>query len=256
MVLRSLVVFGLILAGLSGYSQEQQPTADKATESTPATPIKKKSFAPDIPGSILLELGVNLKNGEVPPDFDKGFWGSRTFNVYYQYPFRLFKSNISFVPGLGLSLERWKLTNNYTLNPKAAVGGRYELIPATNLYPGASIERSQLVNNYLEMPIEFRYDTNPEDIARSFNITLGGRFGVLYDSFTKIDYNENSENKSNKDKQWHGMEQWRYGIYGRMGLGGFSIFTYYNISPMFQPNKGPLGTQMNSVTIGISVNGF
>ncbi|CAN5255225.1 hypothetical protein BH09BAC3_BH09BAC3_19840 [soil metagenome] len=256
MVLRSLVVLGLISAGLSGYSQEQQPTAEKITEVPAVSPVKKKSSRPDIPGSIVIELGINLKNGAVPPDFQKGLWGSRTLNIYYQYPFRLFKSHFSFVPGIGLSLERWKFTNNYTLNPKPAVNGYYELIPAKNLYPGASIDRSQLVNNYFEMPIEFRYDTNPEDIARSFHFVVGGRIGVLYDSFTKIDYIENSESKSNKDKQWHGMENFRYGMYGRVGLGGFSIFTYYNISPMFQPNKGPLGTQMNSVTIGISVNGF
>jgi hypothetical protein len=104
--------------------------------------------------------------------------------------------------------------------------------------------------------MEIRFDTNPEDIARSFNIAFGARFGVLYDSFTKIDYSDNGESKSIKDKQWHGMNPTRIAYYTRIGLGGFSLFGYYNVTPMWQTNNGPGYTDMNSVTIGISVNGF
>jgi Outer membrane protein beta-barrel domain len=245
MSLRIVVLMGLILAGFTGFAQDSQEGEKK----------KKKDFRPDIPGSILLELGVNQKNGLTPPDFQKGFWGSRTFNVYYQYSFRLFKSSFSLNPGIGLSLERWKFTNEYTLPSQPIVDGTYPLVPASNFVPG-SINRSQLINNYLEMPIDIRWDSHPEDIARSFNVALGGRFGVLYDSFTKIDYSENGENKSIKEKQWHGMNPTRYAVYGRIGIGGFSIFAYFNLSPMWQTNKGPLGTTMSSSTIGISINGF
>ncbi|HWA34290.1 MAG TPA: outer membrane beta-barrel protein [Cyclobacteriaceae bacterium] len=250
MVSRSVLLFSFILAGIAGFSQDS--TALKTT----AAPAKKKTFRPDIPGSIMVELGINFKNGVVPPDFKVGFWGSRTLNIYYQYPIRLFKSNFSINPGLGLSLERWKLTNEYTLAPKPLADGTYPLVPATDVLPGVEIKRSQLINNYLEMPIELRFDTNPEDIARSVNVSVGGRIGWLYDSFTKLDYSETSENKSLKEKQLHGMNTYRYGMYGRVGVGGFSIFCYYNISPMFQDGKGPIQTQMNSVTLGISVNGF
>jgi hypothetical protein len=249
MLLRSVLVFSFILIGVAGFSQDST-----AVKSAPGT-AKKKTFRPDIPGSFMVELGLNFKNGVVPPDFKHGVWGSRTINFYYQYPIRLFKSNFSFNPGIGLSLERWKFTNEYTLSPKPISDGSYPLVPATDIYPG-TINRSQLINNYIEAPIELRFDTNPEDIARSFNVSIGGRFGYLYDSFTKVDYRENGEDKSAKDKQLHGMARFRYGMYGRIGLGGFSIFTYYNISPMFDPGKGPVQTTMNSVTIGVSVNGF
>lgn len=241
MALRWVVLLGLMFAGITGFAQDEKP--------------KKKSNRPDIPGSFLVELGVNIKNGVTPPSFQKGFWGSRTFNAYYQYPLRIGKSPISFVPGIGLSLERWKFTNQYTLPSKPDADGSFPLVPANTIFPG-SINRSQLVNNYLEVPLEFRYDTSPEDIARSFSIVLGGRFGVLYDSFTKVDYSVDGENKSNKDKQWHGMAPFRYGAYMRVGISGFSLFSYFNISPMFQDGKGPDNSTMNSVTVGISVNGF
>ena len=238
MAFRSVVLLGLILTGVNGYSQE-----------------KKKTSRPDIPGSFIVELGVNLKNGITPPAFQKGFWGSRTINFYYQYPIRVGKTKFSLVPGIGLSLERWKFTNQVTFPQRPDADGSFPLIPAATIFPG-SINRSQLVNNYIDVPIEIRFDTTPEDVARSFSIAFGGRFGVLYDSFTKVDYSFQGENKSNKDKQWHGMNPFRVGLYTRVSLGGFGMFSYFNLSPMFEPGKGPDNTTMNSVTIGISVNGF
>lgn len=238
MVLRSAAFLVIMLAGLAGYAQE------------------KKTFRPDIPGRISVEFGFNFKSGATPIDFDKSFWGSRTFNVYYQYSIRILKSKFSFVPGIGLSLERWKFSNNFTLPYKPDADGSYPLVDANVIFPGSTINRSFLVNNYLEAPIEFRFDTNPEDIARSFNVSFGARFGVLYDSFTKVDYTQNGEDKVNKDKQWHGMNKFRYGFYGRAGIGGFGVFAYVNSTPMFSTNKGPDYTTMNSVTIGIYVNGF
>lgn len=245
MMLRGLLVVVMVLIGWAGYAQEQETGKEK-----------KKSFRPDIPGSFMVELGVNLKSGPSSPStFVKGFWGSRTVNLYYQYPIRLFKSNFSLNPGIGLSLERWKFTNIATLGPNLDTAGTYPLVNARTIVPG-TIRRSQLVNNYLEIPIELRFDTNPEDIARSFNISFGGRVGVLFDSFTKIDYSFNGENRTLKDKQNHGMNPFRYGFYTRMGIGGFSWFGYFNASSMFEKGKGPEKTEMTSFTVGISINGF
>lgn len=249
MVSRWVMLLGFVLVSLAGYSQEQEKVQE------PEKVAKKKTKRPDVPGSFLVELGINIKSGITPPDFQKGLWGSRTFNVYYQYPIRLFKSNFSFSPGIGLSLERWKFTNYYTLAPKPIADGSYPLVSANTLYPG-TMHRSQLVNNYVEAPLEFRFDTTPEDIARSFNVSIGARIGVLYDSFTKVDYRDNAENKSLKDKQTHGVNPFRYGLTGRMGIGGFCVFYYWNLSPMFDAGLGPNMTTMSSATVGISINGF
>lgn len=247
MTLRRIAGLILVFVCTASFAQE---TSEKSEQ--PA----KKTFRPDIPGSIMIELGINATSGAAPTHWSPGFWGSRTFNVYYQYPLRLFKSNISLVPGIGLSLERWKMTNYYTLSPTANTDGTFPLVSANDLHQFATIKRSMIVNNYLEIPLELRYDTNPEDIARSLSVSIGGRVGVLYDSFTKLDYREFSENKSLKDKQWHGMNQFRYGIISRIGIGGFSMFGYFNLSPMFEAGKGPEMTTMSSMTFGISVSGF
>lgn len=226
----------------------------------------KKTVRPSIPGSFIVDLGVNQAMGK-PPKWNQGFWGSRTVNFYYQYSFRIAKSKFSFNPGLGLSLERWKFTNGATLSdtlelvsfPNGAVSPnqveQYNLVSTGSIYP-KNANKSMLVANYFEIPVEFRFDTNPEDLGRSFNVSLGGRVGFLYDAFTKVKYRDLGEDIKVKNKMNHGLSTIRYGVYSRVGVGGFNLFFYYNLSDMFEKEKGPSGKEFNSFTTGISISGF
>lgn len=231
-----LVLFGL--SGIPAFAQEKD----------------KRVGRPDIPGSIMIDLGVNQGIGK-PSDFDLGFWGSRTINVYYQYPIRIAKTNFSFNPGIGFGLDRFKLRNDFTVYDSTAVAGRFEFAPADLAFPGT--RKSMLIANYIEMPLDFRFDTKPEDLARSFNVSIGGRVGYLFDGVTKVKYKPGSEVKINKDKQRHGLNQFRYGIYTRIGIGNFNVFSFYNFSTLFEEGKGPTGMdKVNTWTVGISLNSF
>jgi len=179
-------------------------------------------------------------------------------------------SKFSFNPGIGLSMERWKFTNGAMLidtlgttgNNQITLGTtgnnqieQYNLLSPTRVY-GQLAKKSMLVTNYLEVPLEFRFDTKPEDIARSFNVAIGARFGYRLNSFTKVKYKEDGETIKVKDKRGLGLNDFRYGIYTRVGIGGFSWFAFYNLSEMFDTGKGPHGRDINSLTVGISINGF
>lgn len=215
---------------------------------------RKKAARPDIPGSFMVDFGFNQAMNE-PAEFKQAFWGSRTVNFYYQYPIRFGRSKYSFNPGIGLSLERWKFKNEYTLTEVNTNGDlTYSLVPANTTYP--NVKKSMLVTNYVEAPLEFRFDTNPEDIARSFSVALGARVGYLYDSFTKIKYKEDGQTKKIKDKQDWGLTPYRYGAYSRIGIGAFNFFCFFNMTTLFEKDKGPSKTGMNSLTFGISINGF
>jgi hypothetical protein len=61
----------------------------------------KKAKRPDLPGSFIIEFGFNTAQGSTPANFDQGVWGSRTLNLYYQYPIRLWKTKFRFNPALG-----------------------------------------------------------------------------------------------------------------------------------------------------------
>ena len=226
----------------------------------------QKKPKPNFPGTFLIDLGVNQALGE-PVSFKQAFWGSRTVNFYYQYPIRIARSKFSFNPGIGVSLERWKFKNGATLMdtvelvsfpngaPATNQVEQYNLLSPTRIYSKLAT-KSMFITNYIEIPIEFRFDTSPEDINRSFNIAIGGRIGYLFDAFTKVKYNDLGETVKVKNKLNHGATQIRYGVYTRIGLGSFSLFCYYNLNDMFEENKGPMGTTMNTITTGISINGF
>jgi hypothetical protein len=250
-MIRKFTVIILFTAFFShAFSQESTPTAPK------------KTVRPDIPGTFVLELGINGAP-QAPDRFDLGFWGSRTFNVYYQYDLRIAKSKFSVVPGLGLSLERFKFRNGYTLmyqtgstDPKNDTLAMFS--PSQAGLPG--MKKSQLVTNYVELPLEICFRTNPDDPARSFKASIGGRVGFLYDSFTKVKYKEGSEVKQFKDKQRFELNQFRYGVYTKIGFGNFSIFGYYNINTLFEEGGGPVEmkkkTEFNTFTAGISLSSF
>lgn len=218
--------------------------------SATAQESSKKATRINIPGSFLVDIGVN-RGISTPQNFEQGFWGSRTINLYYQYPIRIAQTKFSFVPGMGLGLERYKLTNNYTLNPSPGTDGTYALV----LFDSTA-KKSMIVANYFDIPVEIRFDSRPEDLSRSFNLAIGARAGVLLDSFTKLKYKQDGETKILKDKQNHGLNEIRYGLYTRIGIGGFAWFFHYNSTALFKTDKGPNKTTMNTFTAGISINGF
>jgi hypothetical protein len=226
-------------------------------DSTKYRPVAR----PNIPGSFIIDFGFN-GSFQAPTNWDYGIWGSRTVNFYYQYPLRFGRSRFSFNPGIGVALERWKFSNkNILYNPPEAVGTdpveAYTLIPGSPIfYP--EIKKVMLITNYVEVPLEFRFDSKPEDISRSFNFAVGGRIGALFDSQQKVKWRENKDGpwKKAKDKENWGLSYLRYGVYTRVGIGAFNIFGFYNLSPLFKPGMGPDGTKMTTFTAGISLNGF
>lgn len=232
------------------------------------TEVKKTTARPDIPGTFTLEIGLN-RAMNAPDNFSTGLWGSRTINLYYQYEFQILKSRFSFVPGIGLSLERFKFKDGHILNylrEDNDVFGNITSFDSVKLYNPTEhgitgLKKSQLVMNFVELPLELRYTLNPDDPARSFKISIGGRVGYLYDSFNKIKYSQGGEVKTIKDKQYFNLNRFRYGVFTKIGFGSFSFFGYYNLSPMFQNHQGLTVDEtnyndMNTFTAGISLSSF
>jgi hypothetical protein len=245
----------------------------------------KKTARPDIPGTFVMELGLNRLT-EQPSGLKYGFWGSRTLNVYYQYDMRIGKSKFSFHPGVGFGMERLKLINfkqTYTFpapsnkdttitipNPTLiydAQGNTTFVNAARYIYDGDTLgqinwsgsyetKKSMLVMNFIDVPVEFRFSTNPDDPARSFKIGIGGRVGYLINAHTKIRYSEDGNIKKLKTHQDFNLNRFRYGAFLKVYMGNFSFFGYYNFNPLFETDKGPAKTKAQSYTIGISLSSF
>jgi hypothetical protein len=219
-----------------------------------------KSKRPDIPGAFVVEVLIN-RDLQGPDRFDIGFWGSRTANLYYQYPLRLFKSRFSLVPAVGVSLERFKLRNLGTFGFDAEDSLK---ILSQSEAGYDRVKKSQLITNYVEIPLELRYSSNPDDPNRSFKAAIGGRIGYRYDSFGKVKYREDGETKKLKDKQNFNLNDIRYGVFAKVGVGNFSVVGYYNLTNLFKDGKGPgttggpngIVTDFQTFSVGISLSSF
>src|SRR5690606_26574953 len=213
---------------------------------------------PDIPGTFAVELGVN-RAMDGPDRFDLGFWGSRTLNVYYTYELRIAQSKFSLVPGIGLIIERFKFRNDATLGFDDATSTVSLLLPSETAITGE--RKSQLITNYLDVPVEIRFSTSPSDPNRSFKVAVGGRIGYMYDAFAKMKYKVAGEPvKQYKDKQFFNLNRVRYGVSARVGIGNFSVFGYYNLTPLFKEGEGPAEDNavkdFKTFTVGISLFAF
>lgn len=241
-MLKKLVFFLLFLAFSSTVFAQSQ-----------VSPVEKKKGRPNIPGTFAIDLGFNLPTEK--EGFNTNFFGSRTLNIYYYYDHRLGNSNFSVHPGIGLGLERYKFNNDKTLGYNT--GDSVVMIPVSGVLPTASsIKKTGLITNYVDVPVEFRFSSNPSDPGRSFNLSLGFKFGVLYDSFTKIKYREDGETKKIKDKQNYNLNPIRYGALFRVGVGPFSAYANYTLSPLFKDGKGPNGAEINNFTVGLTLAAF
>lgn len=211
---------------------------------------KKSKGRPNIPGAFLVEVGVN-RTLNASDTINLGLWGSRTLNLYYQHDIKIpiLKGKFSFHPGIGMGMERLKFKDFKTLAYDA--NDDLQLVN-----PPTGTTKSQLVANYLDLPLELRFSTNPYDPSRSFKVAAGFRPGILISSFTKLKYKEGGEVKQFKDKQDWNLNNIRYGVYGRIGVGNFNFFGYYNLSTYFKEGKGIQGKDANVLTVGISIGGF
>lgn len=219
------------------------------TEGIPEKPSKRGR--PDIPGTFSVEFGFNQALNKPDTLFETAFFGNRTVNIYYQGDFRIGQSKFSFHPGLGFGMERYAFKNKHTL-AYADNSNEVEIVPS----PFSNTKKSMVIMNYLDIPMDLKYTLNPDDPNRSFNISIGGRFGVLTESHLKLKYREDGETKKLKDKQNYNLNPIRYGISLKVGVGNFKLFGYYDLSTKFEKNLGPQQTDMTNLVFGISLGAF
>ena len=211
----------------------------------------EKKGRPNVPGILQIEYGLSYSATESVPF---KVLGSRTLNFYYLQDLRFGQSKFSFNPGIGIGMDRFKFDTDSLERPIKIIHGS----DSSNFVwvEGMDVKKSVLNATYLDVPIEFRFKTRPDDPSRSFNVTVGGKVGLLIQGKSKLKYKE--DNAIHKLKEVHSfhLNKIRYTTYLRVGGAGFDIFMNYSISPLFKEGEGHLDTQPNIATVGVSFNGF
>lgn len=220
------------------------------------TEIPKKVGRPNIKGDLFLDFGFNVLNNR-PEDLNTRLFPSRVANIYYQYPIHLGEnSGITFNPGIGLGLEKLAFKRDSTLINNPTLGNNSsQLVGIKTLYGNdVSINTNTFALNYIDIPLEFRYHVNKTNYEKGFRFAIGGKVGFLYNAHTKVEVTEpNGLTKKIKTRQDYGLSPIRYGVYARVGLPGFSLWSYYGLNKVFRDGQGPFGTEATQFNFGLSV---
>lgn len=213
---------------------------------------------PDLPGAFIVDVGLN-NWGNAPDNISLNNFQSKTVNLTYYYDFAIGSKGFTFTPGIGLGLEKYSLEDNITFVSSINNSG-VKSISTANLANvvnnGFSFGKSKVAMNYVDIPLELRWYSSGDRYNRGFRAAIGGKVGVLYSSFVKFRYEDTAGDENLiKNRQNLGLNRFRYGVQGRVGFGGFSIFGFYELSKKW--DVAPTGgANTKALTFGISLTGF
>ena len=117
-------------------------------------------------------------------------------------------------------------------------------------------KKSNLVTNWLEAPIEFRYNSNPGD--NGFKFAIGVKIGTLLGAHTR---NKDFEDKNGNSLNPYTMKEYskkffngnRVSFMGRVGYGHITLFANYQVSALLKDGRGPV---IKPFSIGLTLSGL
>jgi hypothetical protein len=251
MVLIVLIFNTIIVHAQETIVQEIQEIAEAQQQS------KIEGARPDLPGVLGFDLGF-----VIAPDFkdpiSTKIWPSIYFRGYYKWDLFLGNSNFSFHPGISFASETFTFKDNVSFASEPGPNG-FETVVVnldTILRQDADIKRSQFNAVYFGIPLEFTYRTNKEVPKKAFKITVGANFDLRIDSKTRVKYKENGDNKKFKQKEKYDLSIYRINLTARFAYASVGLFYNYSLTPMFNGDKGPLGTVSYPMSFGITFDLF
>lgn len=216
---------------------------------------KQSTPSPDFPGALVLEYGLNYFY-ENSYEMRTNPWKSATINAYYTYPVQLGESRFAFVPGVGVGSEKFGFEDDVSFLDSAGLTVMKPISELARFDDNMNFQLTQLAANYIDIPLEFRVHSRKTDHKRSFFLAVGGKVGFLFDSKTKIKYQEFGKSKIYKDKYHWNINTFRYGAMARLGYGPFNAWVYVSGSKLFRGNKAFNMTNPTMWSWGISLATF
>lgn len=219
------------------------------------TTIPRKAASVTLPRSndhFKMQFGYTTWQGQPDSINTSGF--PRTFNVYFlfDYPFKT-NPHFSAAIGAGVATDNIYFSDTY-IDLKANTSTlRFQDVSDTNHF-----KKYKLATAYLEAPLELRYRSDPENDGKSFKAAIGAKVGLLLNAHTKgktlQDKNGNTVTsyilKENSKRYFNNN---RISLTGRVGYGHFTLFTSYQLTPLFKEGVAPT---IRPLTIGLTISGL
>lgn len=241
-MMKSLLLLVLTFTCLSVFAQEKKSKKDWSK-------IDLTNRAND---HFMLQFGADSWMNK--PDTIRTTGFSKFFNMYFMAD-KPFKNNPRFSVGIGVGIGSSNINlDKMQLDLKAAaVKATFRIADSLDHY-----KKHKLTTVYLELPVELRFTTNPENSAKGWKGAIGVKVGTLLSAYTKGKGFENKNNQlinnsivKEKDKKF--INPTKLAVTARFGTGIFSFFASYQITSVFKETAGP---QVKPMSIGIALSGL
>lgn len=179
---------------------------------------------------------------------------SRGFNAYLMLD-KPFKANPKFSLGAGIGIG----TSNIVFkNMNVDIKSTAAKLPFTAVDSTNHFKKYKLSTSYLEVPLEFRFSSNPSSSNKSWKVAIGGKVGTMINAHTKGKDLESKNNtlinkytqKENSKKFFNGT---RFMGTARVGYGIISLFGAYQLNNVLKDAAGP---PMKLYQVGITLSGL
>jgi hypothetical protein len=179
---------------------------------------------------------------------------SRGFNAYLMLD-KPFKSSPRFSIGLGIGIGSSNLVfkkMNVDLKSTAT------RLPFTAVDSTNHFKKYKLSLSYLEVPLEFRFTSDPLNSGKSWKVAVGAKVGTAINVHTKGKELQNKNNtlvtsytqKESSKKYFNGT---RFMGTARVGYGIISLFAAYQLNNVLKDAAGP---PMKLYQVGITLSGL
>ncbi len=213
-------------------------------------------------GSFNLNNDANLaltNPKEVTQFMELSYSKSWTVSVnFFEYFLKLKTHHFGLVTGVGMEWNNYELKHNVLLTAK---GGNH-VFTNVNTYnqnytwgevdSNLTYSENRFKTFYINLPLLLELNTGNHK-NKSFHIDAGAIFGINLQSKMKYKYNLNGDNKKTKDKQSFNTNPFKMALTTRAGVGWFTIFATYNLTPLFENNRGP---KLYPFSVGVTLLGF
>ncbi len=160
---------------------------------------------------------------------------SRSFNSQFNFierHFNLHKNYFKVVTGMGLDFHRYELAKktNLAANSFFTSGN----IDTSNAY---NYKRNALRTTYLQVPLLLEFNTSAKS-SKSFHLALGviGEFLLFAKTQQKLEQNNYKITKARSDD--FNLNPFVAKAHLNFGYANWTLYAEYNLSPLFERNKG------------------
>ena len=172
------------------------------------------------------------------------FW---TFETIVTPIYDFFKNNGLSI-GIGLSFYSHNYLTKSDITQYQDTSG--QVLSKFTAYSPYTINRSKIVRNFLDIPVELRYRTTPNEKGHSWKVAVGAKIGYRTNIYSKVIDKNDDKYKSFIYPQ---VSRSRYGLTGRIGYGKVSVNGYYSLSNFFFEGRG---AEITPISVGVTLTLF